>query len=87
MGTVLRKSIPITFRYDPQSAHLHGFSNGFRRQSGGGVFYKVGRYTGTIATASTAVYGYGTAEGRRTLQLDCNALLHLLSMQQEGRLE
>eukprot|EP01048_Picozoa_sp_COSAG05_P010840 COSAG05_NODE_980_length_6311_cov_21.873632_1_plen_83_part_00 len=31
MGTVLRKSIPINFQYDPQSAHLHDLPNGFRR--------------------------------------------------------
>ena len=30
-----------SFQYDLQSAHLHEFSNGFRRQSDGGVLYKV----------------------------------------------
>ena len=30
-----------SFQYDPQSAHLHEISNGFRRQSNGCVLYKV----------------------------------------------
>ena len=40
IGRVL-KNFFTSFQYDPQSAHLHEFSNGFRRQSAGGVLYKV----------------------------------------------
>ena len=60
MGTVLRKSIPINFQYDPQSAHLHGFSNGFRRQSGAGVLYKV---------HSQLSQTYSTSEEKSELQI------------------
>ena len=40
-GRVLKIDFFTSFQYDPQSAHLHEFSNGFRRQSAGGVLYKV----------------------------------------------
>ena len=41
-----------SFQYDPQSAHLHEFSNGFRRQSAGGVLYKVHSQLGQMYITS-----------------------------------
>ena len=41
-----------SFQYDLQSAHLHEFSNGFRRQSGGGVLYNMhSRLSQTYSTS------------------------------------
>ena len=40
-GRVLKIDFFTSFQYDPQSAHLHEFSNGFRRQAAGGVLWIV----------------------------------------------
>ena len=41
-----------SFQYDLQSAHLHEFSNGFRRHSVGGVLYKVHSQLGQMYSTS-----------------------------------
>ena len=48
-----------SFQYDLQSAHLHEFSNGFRRQSAGAVLYKVHSQLGQM---------YSTSEEKSELQ-------------------
>ena len=51
-GESSKNRIYWSFQYDPQSAHLHGFSNGFRRQSAAGVLYKVhSQLTQTYSTS------------------------------------
>ena len=54
-----KKIFFTSFQYDPQSAHLHEFSNSFRRQSGGGVLYKLHSRLGQM---------YYTSEEKSELQ-------------------
>ena len=58
-GRVLKIDFFTSFQYDPQSAHLHEFSNGFRRQSAGGVLYTVHSQLGQM---------YSTSEEKSELQ-------------------
>ena len=50
-----------SFQYDPQSAHLHEFSNGFRRQPAGGVL---------LIVRSRLSQMYSTLEEKSELESD-----------------
>ena len=56
-----------SFQYDLQSAHLHEFSNGFRRESAGGVLYKVHSQLGQMYSTSEEKSELGVPYGNMHL--------------------